>query len=685
MLFQSGIKQAFRSPVRTVVLFVILVLICGFLSIGLNLRQAAQDNIQLLKEEFDVVAVPTFKGSVDNDGNLITAEDTRNMGFYTIYARNFDTSVFENAAGVKAVIIHSQFGATVNSEEYLYPGRAIDQVTQDVIVFTYKGKEPVTIGGFANQSEVTRLINTQTFHLDWSARGYQELEYSDEGIRVASLINKQQWMNEELDDLFEDPQVAAMWPLDAAGHRIGAFTLYPGQQYIATCHWNMESGDKRTGRSSKLFQLIFEEDPGHRPLELLVANNMNADHVYNAFHTTYPPILPYTEDFWETDAGQYYTDAVEICRVNGKALTAVATSDLSLYAPFYNEGVYISKGRTFEPDDYENGKKVCLVSEFIALQNGWEIGDKLDLSFFDAFYGFTGYARDVDSLYEPLVEHYDPVSETYTIENVSRFFDEGGLYEIVGFYDGNVQLSEWDTGILYTQDTGIDRRVVIVPEKSVQSLPEVPLSQYNTTILLDDEQILYFMADMEASGLLEQQLGQYQVSFEIFDQGLGQIKQSLRQLDTVSRLTLYLACAAAVAVVILLSVLTVIQNRRQIATLRSLGVRKHQIPAAVLSGVLLVCLLGACLGGYIGYKASDKVAGYILETAQQDMADTSFSAMLAGDTEAKEEAYTIAIQSRPQAAIFAAAAVMLSLTILSCVLALNEAQKSPMLTLGARE
>ena len=289
------------------------------------------------------------------------------------------------------------------------------------------------------------------------------------------------------------------------------------------------------------------------------------------------------------------------------------------------------------------------------------------------------------SCYEPLVEYWDEATGEYAFDWVEPYFDEGGLYEIVGFYDGNVVCRDGDTSVRYTQDTGIDRRVVIVPEKSVQNLPDVPLSQYNTTILLDDEQILYFMADMEASGLLEQQLGQYQVSFEIFDQGLGQIKQSLRQLDTVSKLTLYLACAAAVAVVILLSVLTVIQNRRQIATLRSLGVRKHQIPAAVLSGVLLVCLLGACLGGFIGYKASDKVATYILETAQQDMADTSFSAMLAGDTEAKEEAYTIAIQSRPQAAVFAAAAVMLALTALSCTLTLIEARKSPMLTLGARE
>ena len=36
-------------------------------------------------------------------------------------------------------------------------------------------------------------------------------------------------------------------------------------------------------------------------------------------------------------------------------------------------------------------------------------------------------------------------------------------------------------------------------------------------------------------------------------------------------------------------------------------------------------------------------------------------------------------------ALLAAAAVMLSLTILSCTLALKEARKSPMLTLGARE
>ena len=184
---------------------------------------------------------------------------------------------------------------------------------------------------------------------------------------------------------------------------------------------------------------------------------------------------------------------------------------------------------------------------------------------------------------------------------------------------------------------------------------------------------------------MEQKKGQYQVTFEIFDQGYGAIKQSLRQLDTVSRLTLYLACAAAVVVIVLLAVLTVLQNRRQIATLRSLGVKKRQIPAAVLSGIVLVCLLGVIAGGVLGHALSDKTAAYILDTAQMDIADTAFSAMLAKEDAEVEDPYAISISSDPKIAGFSAAVVLLSFTLLSVVLVMPEAQKSPMLTLGAKE
>ena len=685
MLLRNGIKQALRSPVRLITLFVITALICGFLSIGLNLRQAAADNVELLRQEFDTVAIPTFRGFVNRNGALIF-EDQYGSNFFEVPAQNFDRSVFENAAGVKDVLVHTQLGAHVDVEPYVLPGHPTSRKTYDVIIFTYKGKEPAVIGRSSPQQ-----INSYTFSVTWSAWGYQDYPRSKRGLTLYSEVHPYMSRIWDENGTLTALDVGEMWPRNEEGEVGNEFVLQPGQRYIAMGEWWMDThlGIKEAGSGYEkgkdaLHHFFVKPDQAHSPIQLFFTENaFQQDYNFKAYHETYPSILPYDETFWETDAGKYYQDAIDACLITGNSLPVVATPDLSLFSPFYNEGVYISEGRTFTEEDYATGNKVCLVSSYLAFCNGWHVGDTLDLSFFPATYSYTGLAKMEAVNYEPFVEHYDPATDTYSLEMTDAIVDKG-TYTIVGFYDGNVT-TDVQGSIVYPLDEGISQNVIIVPEQSVQRLPEVPLHQYNTTILLDDEQILYFMADMEATGLLEQQRGQYMLHFDIYDQGYGNLKQSLRQLDTVSKLTLYLACAAAVAVVILLSVLTVIQNRRQIATLRSLGVRKHQIPAAVLSGVLLVCLLGACLGGFIGYKASDKVATYILETAQQDMADTSFSAMLAGDTEAKEEAYTIAIQSRPQAAVFAAAAVMLALTALSCTLTLIEARKSPMLTLGARE
>ena len=60
MLCKMSIRQSFRAPVRLIASFVVVALVCAFLVIGVNLRQTAQNNLQLLKEEFDVVAIPTF-------------------------------------------------------------------------------------------------------------------------------------------------------------------------------------------------------------------------------------------------------------------------------------------------------------------------------------------------------------------------------------------------------------------------------------------------------------------------------------------------------------------------------------------------------------------------------------------------------------------------------------------------
>lgn len=683
-MIRYSIKQLCKTPIKAMSICLIILLLCSFLTVGINLRQTARNNLQLLNEEFDVVAIPTFTGSVNKYGELTyDTKSTDYQGFVETEARNFDVSVFENATGVKDVLVHKQFGAYWDIDDRYTPGDPQTRNNFDVVIFTYNGEESLV-------AEYHKTLRSLDITVNWSARGYQELPttpMSFGGMKLFNDIDKGLVMNRWAETITAFG-VDEMWPENILGKKTGTFILQPGQQYIAIGSWVLSTG-KQNGVYRKDWDELdwfqVKESEAHSKQEVRYENGgFYAELNPDAYKVTYPCILPYTEDFWETEAGAYYQQAADVCKINGNAMPVVATDDLSLYKPFYDGNVYLSSGRNFTQEDYQNGNKVCIVSLDVAVPNGWLIGDKIKLKFFEATYGCNVRSATVDTYYEPIVQHYDEATGEYSLEMTDLFFDEGE-FEIVGFYSGKITKSLFSKDVQYTKDEGIDRRVVIVPSNSVQNQPEVPLSRYNTTVLLDDEQTMYFMSDMEASGLMEQKKGQYRVNFKIYDQGLGAIKQSLRQLDVISKLTLYVACAAAVVVIILLAVLTVLQNRRQIATLRSLGVKKRQIPAAVLSGLLLICLFGAITGGVLGHALSDRVAEYILDTAQVDLADTSFSIMLAKEDVEQEDLYAIAIQSQPEVAAIASAFIWIALTLLCCTLILPEANKSPMLTLGAKE
>lgn len=680
-MIRYSIKQLCKTPIKAMSICLIILLLCSFLTVGINLRQTARNNLQLLNEEFDVVAIPTFTGSVNKYGELTyDTKSTDYQGFVETEARNFDVSVFENATGVKDVLVHKQFGAYWDTDDRYTPGDPQTRNNFDVVIFTYNGEEPLI-------AEYHKTLRSLDITVNWSARGYHDLPMSYRGMNLYNDIDKGIVMNrwpETITELGLDE----MWSENSIGKKSGAFILQPGQQYVAIGSWDLATG-KQNGVYRKdwdeLSWFNVKESEAHSKQIVRYENGgFYAELDPDAYKVTYPCILPYTEDFWETEAGAYYQQAADVCKINGNAMPVVATDDLSLYKPFYDGNVYLSSGRNFTQEDYQNGNNVCIVSLDVAVPNGWLIGDKIKLKFFEATYGYNVRSATVDTYYEPIVQHYDEATGEYSLEMTDLFFDEGE-FEIVGFYSGKITRSLFSKDVQYTKDEGIDRRVVIVPSNSVQNQPEVPLSRYNTTVLLDDEQTMYFMSDMEASGLMEQKKGQYRVNFKIYDQGLGAIKQSLRQLDVISKLTLYVACAAAVVVIILLAVLTVLQNRRQIATLRSLGVKKRQIPAAVLSGLLLICWFGAITGGVLGHALSDRVAEYILDTAQVDLADTSFSIMLAKEDVEQEDLYAIAIQSQPEVAAMASAFSWIALTLLCFTLILPEANKSPMLTLGAKE
>lgn len=679
MLFRVSLRQSLRAPVRLFSSFLIIALVCAFLCVSMNLRRNALANLHVLRQQFDVVAVPSFRGAVDATGNLTQDTELSYAGYLEVPAQNFDPSQFKNAAGVRDVLVHRQYGAYVNDSDELLREDPKKSEYDDVFIFTYTGNQPKTIQWVTGTDDATRV----NIRVDWSATGMEKYPLGGhrQSFRMQNTIS-QQLIQSRWTDLLSDLGLDAMWPKDDGGDRTGSFILQPGRQYIASGKWIIAY----SSGGISLAAVSLDIDYGHSKRTLSYHNDQYSQGWQSssdsmAYHTTFPCIMPYTEGFWETPAGAYYRDAIDLCQVNRNALTAVTTEDLSLYAPFYSGGVYVSQGRSFTAEDY-TGKQVCLVSQYLAELNGWKLGDKLDLSLFEAVYSHNGQASDVQSYYQPLQEVLDADTDTYNLIKEDGFFHQA-VYEIVGFYDGNVTKSHWLNDLQYTQAEGIDRRVVILPETSVSALPQVPLTQYNTAILLDDEQVMAFMSHMEASGLLEQKKGSYQVSLTVHDQGLSGMKQSLRQLDSISRLTLYLACVAAGASVILLAVLLRLQSRKEIATLRSLGVRCRQVPLAVLSGVLLVCLLAACLGGLAGNLLSNQVTDFILNTAQADQGDLSFSTVQG--TGAEDVLNGLITQSTGIYPLLAVGAVWGVLCLLSVALVMVEANRPPMLRLGMKE
>ena len=233
MLLKNSIRQSFRAPVRLIASFVVMALICAFLVIGVNLRQNALNNLQLLKEEFDVVAIPTFRGSVDGEGNLTTDTKGNYQGYMTVPAFDFDLSQFENASGVKNMLVHRQFGTYVEQEAALIPGDVSTRNNRDVFIFTYLGDKPIAIGWVRSSKDIPE----PAMSLDWSARGYDQLPIKtsdrpgreDHGIGFLNSIESYQ-ANRVWDETLKQLGLEEMWPEQENGQRSGTFILQQWQQ-----------------------------------------------------------------------------------------------------------------------------------------------------------------------------------------------------------------------------------------------------------------------------------------------------------------------------------------------------------------------------------------------------------------------------------------------------------------------
>jgi len=643
-MLRSGLKQAFRMPGRMVAYFLVTALVCAFLCIGLNLKQIADGNLQNILDYFNVVALPDFQTYINEHGKA-TATLQDSVGYLPCKAVGYDLSKLSALPGVVKIDARNQFGACINNHQnLLYSERMQSQTSlryngADVVIFQVNSSQAVTVPG----------------------------------VQKKKVGNSTQWLPSRV-----SVPVNMLW--SAAGRRLdvstlnfqnGTDTVYlmePGKTYIVNmgCYGN------------------FSADIYHNPDQIYVQENgaylMKDDF---EFRHKYEPLTEYYDGFWDADMGKYYRQSAEACYLNGNSMTAITTGDLSLIPAWSSGEIYLKQGRLFSEEDYQMGNKVCIVSMHFLKETGWNVGDTIDLSFYETDYILSQYMRNQFSTFDPCVfDNSEVVSRGETGSFPLDYVFDENVFTIVGAYDGNVCFRDEHESYLFNES--MHWTMILFPENSIENQPNVKLSPYMTTIQLEPLMIQKFLAAAQASGLMDQQPYGYQLGLTIDDHGLSNMIAGLESLQQVSRLTLMLASVTAALAVLVLAILHLLQNRKQIAILRSMGVRKGQVTACVLAGILLVCILGSVLGAWCGEKLSEKVVQTILENAQEETLDSSFSAMLATDDDAEDD-FQLTAEADSKLTLLTAGVISAAMILVATTLVLWETRKPPLLMLGVKE
>ena len=645
-------KQLLRTPLKLVLYFALPALVGAFLCLGLNLYQYASANLSAVYTAFSVTAIPDFKGTINSDGELYGRSINDDLiGYYACEAENYDITPLTQLEGVIDYDVRNQFGAYIANASSALARASIrnsgnDGMSSTVISFVLAGNETFTI-------PKSEKVNIPAY-VNWAAGNDSDASPSVQRSLTVHNITEQE------------------------------YTLEPATEYI------MILTDQTLGW--ELYHLA--EYP--IPQFYVGKDGTYCTQKCGMWPTAFAPIAENHDGFWQTEMGDYYRQIAEAAEYTAYSLTAVTVNRLDGIEAFSENRVWVSEGREFTEEEIASGAKVCLVSAAMAQEMGWALGDMLNMSFYPCRYLYTAgdymqhsscrqEAIESSPIYQPNEAIYPSAYHDFPSMHI---FDQGE-YEIVGIYDGMVGFGRESSGnhknfYENTDGKGVYFMNVYIPSNSVANQPTPKLSENNTTLWINPKKLLDFQAALESSGLTAKQDTGYTMNVTVYDHNLSQLAPGLESLSQISKLILVLSGLTALLTVVAFAVLYTVQNKRQIAAFRAIGMSKRQVAVLLLFAVLLVCILGAGAGAFAGQKISASVTQSILETAAENRSDPSFSATLA-DADEEAEAFTYLEQENPLFPIFTWAGISLTLIIAMLICFANESKKSPMLLLGTKE
>lgn len=374
-----------------------------------------------------------------------------------------------------------------------------------------------------------------------------------------------------------------------------------------------------------------------------------------------------TEDFYESGNGKYWLNLAKSYEMLNHTVPVLPTNSLELLPTFHSEKSMVVSGREISKEEFQKGRRVCLVAKEFADLNDLQPGDKIFLPLYYA----DAYNNSASSVDYTLLNTEGEIYPVFSEEE----------YEIVGIY--RYQESK---NIAAYDRTEMRLDQIIVPSASVKASDEKnvvsagPMVHRSTSFQIPNGTAKDYMekfSKTEKSNLLE-------ITFE--DNGYEKIKKELDENRMVAFLLCGFGILAVVVVVLLVLYFFVIKQRKRIAIERAMGAGKGQCQMSMAGGLAVFVLLGAIAGSILG-------GGLMQGILQKDNAEEgkeSFSRKYSVSQELYEAPEAESKEEEPLRGVTAVLVVtplLLTLFVVTAALSMTNRQLETelMLLLGERE
>lgn len=306
-------------------------------------------------------------------------------------------------------------------------------------------------------------------------------------------------------------------------------------------------------------------------------------------------------DFLETEEGRVWKETIiPLCEINHASAPIILSDNLGTMKTFHNGENYIYEGRMITEEEYLSGAKVCIVSADYASFNGYKVGDKISLDFYDAGYQRkTAIKTGALSSTEMKAFSWFPLTENTRLGIKEE-------YTIVGTYAGStIPLDNYS----FRPD------VIFIPKNSLNGAEQFEDKDellLNSVIIENgkEKEFEAYMAENGADGY-----------FKYYDQGYSAAVKSIAKISENAKTFFITAILVSIISTAVFCLVFYRATKNTVHSLRLMGIKKKKVFLNIFSTVAVLGAISVVLSIALSALVFNNVSKMVLtETADFDLA-----------------------------------------------------------------